>query len=101
MSLSRASTSRWRADCGTGRYSSLDTIWVGTGEGKVDDLRRQQRAQLLVTQEFHHDLPQDAPPANQISAAPRQSLLKLWAAVARIEASPDAPVDSSNFIYGR
>ncbi len=33
MAISRASTSRCRADCGTGRYSSLDTICVGTGEG--------------------------------------------------------------------
>src|SRR6516162_8054906 len=31
-SLSRASTSRCSAVCGTGMYSSLDTIWVGTGE---------------------------------------------------------------------
>src|SRR6266850_2238553 len=32
-SLSRASTSRCFALCGTGMYSSLDTIWVGTGDG--------------------------------------------------------------------
>src|SRR6516165_9844169 len=32
-SLSRASTSRCLAVCGTGMYSSLDTIWVGTGDG--------------------------------------------------------------------
>ena len=33
MSISRASTSRCFAVCGTGRNSSLDTICVGTGEG--------------------------------------------------------------------
>src|SRR6266436_2286593 len=32
-SLSRASTSRCLALCGAGMYSSLDTIWVGTGDG--------------------------------------------------------------------
>src|SRR6266478_3525633 len=31
-SLSRASTSRCLALCGTGMYSSLETIWVGTGD---------------------------------------------------------------------
>src|SRR6516225_3599416 len=35
-SLSRASTSRCLALCGTGIYSSLDTIWVGTGDGNDD-----------------------------------------------------------------
>ena len=34
ISISRASTSFCCAVCGTGRYSSLDTICVGTGEGK-------------------------------------------------------------------
>src|SRR5215472_9455333 len=33
-SIRRASTSRCSAVCGGGRYSSLDTTWVGTGEGK-------------------------------------------------------------------
>src|SRR5580704_19256368 len=32
-SLSRASTSRCFSVCGAGRYSSLETIWVGMGEG--------------------------------------------------------------------
>ena len=35
-SLSRASTSRCFAVCGTGMYSSLDTIWVGTGDGNEE-----------------------------------------------------------------
>src|SRR5271166_6586692 len=35
-SLSRASTSRCFSVCGTGMYSSLDTICVGTGAGKED-----------------------------------------------------------------
>ncbi len=35
-SLSRASTSRCFSVCGVGRYSSLDTIWVGTGDGNDD-----------------------------------------------------------------
>src|SRR5262249_19790959 len=33
MSFSRASTSRCFSLCGGGMYSSLDTIWVGTGDG--------------------------------------------------------------------
>ena len=33
--LSRASTSRCAALCGVGKYSSLDTIWVGTGPRKA------------------------------------------------------------------
>jgi hypothetical protein len=35
-SISRPSTSRCFAVCGTGAYSSLDTICVGTGEGNDD-----------------------------------------------------------------
>src|SRR5687768_15944283 len=31
----RASTSRWRADCGAGKYSSLETICVGIGPGNA------------------------------------------------------------------
>ena len=29
----RASTSRWRAVCGAGMNSSLETLWVGIGPG--------------------------------------------------------------------
>src|ERR1700722_8809561 len=36
ISVRRASTSRCCAVCGTGKYSSLDTICVGTGEGNDD-----------------------------------------------------------------
>src|SRR5215471_5209121 len=35
-SLRRASTSRCLVLCGTGMYSSLETIWVGTGDGNDD-----------------------------------------------------------------
>ena len=35
ISLTRASTSFCRALCGGGKYSSLDTICVGTGAAKV------------------------------------------------------------------
>jgi hypothetical protein len=35
--MSRASTSFCCAVCGTGKYSSLDTICVGTGEGNDAD----------------------------------------------------------------
>src|ERR1700680_869282 len=35
MPISRASTSFCCGVCGEGRYSSLETTWVGTGEGKA------------------------------------------------------------------
>src|SRR5579864_7303264 len=35
MSISRASTCFCCGVCGEGRYSSLETTWVGTGDGKA------------------------------------------------------------------
>ena len=48
-----ASTSRCFSVCGTGIYSSLDTICVGTGDGKRRCLGRLQVPQLLVRKKFH------------------------------------------------
>ena len=53
------------AVCGTGRYSSLETICVGTGEANDDGLRRQQSADHLIAQEFH-----GAPPGSTSVTVP-------------------------------
>ena len=65
MSVKRASTSRCRADCGTGENSSLDTICVGTGEGKEDCFGGQQAADHFVCQVLHV-----TPPVGQPSWCP-------------------------------
>ena len=60
-SLRRASTRRCCSVCGAGRYSSLETIWVGMGEANGASLANSKSLSRMTGSSFQRGVPVAVP----------------------------------------